>query len=393
MDLKMKKVLLCVLILMVISGFAAANLIDTYKKGVIRLKEDPNFGKGTDWESLFYDTYKNMVVMEDGGIFVTNPRKSNILKFNSTGQLIATYGRSGSGPGDLTAPGLLSILDGKYVVIAEYALLRRISMFDFFGKCVNVLKTDHSTFYPVALMNNKIAYIYIFFGDKAKTGKIKQTVYIKDIPSGKEFPVFSCELVQKNSVRVGKQLWSTTDNNEFGDLFIDRTLDGNLAVEVSNSPEMRIYSPEGKLLRSFKLQIKPVPVTDEYIKKVKDLHVKSLKEETPPLNPWIIKQFEKLSFDEYFDSFLPLYQEILVDSEGNFLIFKSSECLENCNEVFQVYSPEGKFICETTFEKGKFDFVIDKRVKNIVFTKKAIYGLFQLKGSEDISLRLVKVNL
>jgi hypothetical protein len=87
------------------------------------------------------------------------------------------------------------------------------------------------------------------------------------------------------------------------------------------------------------------------------------------------------------------YREILLDGEGNILIFKSIECFENCNEVFQVYSPEGKFICEATIDKGDYDFKIDRRFKNIVFMKRAIFGLFQLKDSDDISLRLVKVDL
>jgi hypothetical protein len=115
--------------------------------------------------------------------------------------------------------------------------------------------------------------------------------------------------------------------------------------------------------------------------------------ERPAMNPGLIKKFDKLSYKDYFDPYLPLYREILVDEEGNILIFKSSECFKNCNEVFQVYSPEGKYICETTMDKGDYDFKIDRRFKNIVFMKNAIYGLFQLKDSEDISLRLVKVDL
>ena len=378
------------------TSLTANNLIEIYKKGTIKVIPSPGFGKGTDFESLFYDIYKELAVAEDGSIFVSNSRQNNIFKFNTSGKHIGTYGRIGEGPGDLYFPGNLTIMDGRYLVIGEYSLKRRISVFDFFGKCMKVLKTNHSLSFPIALKKNKIAYIhntYLKTGNILKTGKSKQTIFIKDTFSGKEFPVLSREFVEKNFVMIGDIMYSITDNSETGALFINRTFDGNLLVGSSNTPDIHIYSPEGKLLSSFRLQIKPIPVTQEYLKKFKDYFMADKIDERPALSPNLIKKFDKLSFKDYFDPYLPFYREILVDGEGNILIFKTSECFEKCNEVFQVYSPEGKYICETTLDKGEYDFKIDRRFKNIVFTKKAIFGLFQLKDSEDISLRLVKVDL
>lgn len=392
----MKKILLCVFIQIVITSLAAPNLVELYKKGTIKLIPSPGFGKGTDWESLFLDIYKGMTVAEDGSIFVSNSRKHNIFKFDNLGKHIGTYGRLGEGPGDLYFPGYLSILDGQYLVIGEYSLKRRISVFDYLGKCMKILKTDHSAAFPIALKKNKIAYIqniYLNTGKTVNSGKSKKTIFIKNTVSGNEFPVLSREFVEKNFAMIGNIMYSITDNSETGDLFINSTLDGNLLVGISNTPDIHIYSPEGKLLHSFRLQFKPIPVTEEYLKKFKDFLMADKRAERPAMNPDLIKKFDKLAYKDYFDSYLPLYREILVDGEGNILIFKSSECFESCNEVFQVYSPEGKYICETTIYKGDYDFKIDRRFKNIVFTKKAIFGLFQLKDSDDISLRLVKVDL
>ncbi|MCP4221349.1 MAG: hypothetical protein GY765_42380, partial [bacterium] len=77
--------------------------------------------------------------------------------------------------------------------------------------------------------------------------------------------------------------------------------------------------------------------------------------------------------------------------EGNILVFKITDCQGDCNPVLRVYSPEGEYICETVIDKGQYDFVIDRRFKNIQFTDKGVFGLFQLKGSEDTTLRIVKV--
>ncbi len=393
---RMKKLICYVFIQIIITSLAMPNLMEIYKKGTIKLIPSPGFGNGTDWESFFYDIYKDMAVAEDGSIFVCNNSQNNIFKFNTSGKHIGTYGRLGEGPGDFYFPDELSILDGQYLVIGEYGLKRRISIFDFFGKCMKVVKTDHSVSFPIALKKNKIAYIYYKFlntGDSLKTRKSKKTILIKDTVSGKEFPVLSREFVEKNFVMIGEMMCSITDNSETGDLFINRTFDGNLLVGCSNTPDILIYSQEGKLLNSFRLQIKPIPVTEEYLKKFKAYFIADRINERPALSPEFIKKYEKLSYKDYFDPYLPFYREILVDGDGNILIFKTSECFEKCNEVFQVYSPEGKYICETTLDKGDYDFKIDMRFKNIVFTKKAIFGLFQLKDSEDISLRLVKVDL
>jgi hypothetical protein len=388
----MKKLVLYVLIQLVLSGLVTADLVSVYKKGTIKLIADPSYGKGTDWESLFYDSYKNMVVMEDGTVFVSNNRNHNIFKFNPSGQKTAAYGQLGEGPGDLYYPGNLSIMDGRYLVIAEDPLRMRISIFDFSGKCVKIIKSNHSIYRPIALKNNKIAYISISTGNPTKKIKIKSTVFIKDIDSRKEFSLFSAEFVGKNFIMIDNITMFSIDTSP-PDLFIKRTLDGNLLVGISNTPDIRIYSPEGNLLRSFCLQIKPVPITGEYIKKFKESYIAYKKEGRSSRNSEWIKRIERLSFSDFFDPYFPLYREILVDAEGNFLVFKSSECMGNCNEIFQVYSPEGKFICETTIDKGNFDFGIGRKFKNIVFTKKAIYGLFELKDSEDVSLRLVKVDL
>jgi DNA-binding beta-propeller fold protein YncE len=157
----MKKIVVFTLALILSASLGFSNLVTLYKKGTIKLTAaDPNFGKGVDWESLFYDINKDIVVADDGTVFVSNNRQDNIFKFNASGKHIGTYGQKGEGKGDLRSPGNISILDGKYLIIGEYGLLRRISVFDFSGKCIKILKTNHNEGNTIALKNNRIAYIY-----------------------------------------------------------------------------------------------------------------------------------------------------------------------------------------------------------------------------------------
>ncbi len=94
-----------------------------------------------------------------------------------------------------------------------------------------------------------------------------------------------------------------------------------------------------------------------------------------------------------FGKYLPYYKDILVDSEGNILVCKITDCIGDCNNVFQVYTPEGQYVCEVTIDSGIYDVTIDRRFKNITFADNAVYGLFPLKESEESGLQLVRVKL
>jgi hypothetical protein len=298
--MSMKKIILALIVLTVLISPAFPSLIDLYKKGTIKLEQTSDFGKKTDWESLFYQPNKCMTITPDGTIFVAPGEQDNIFKFDSTGRHIGTYGQRGEGKGDLRGPSRISILDGKYLVIEEFSPFRRISVFDFNGKCIKILKTDHSAAFQLALKNNKIVYQNTDTTPFTKTGKFKETIFIKDFDSGKEFPVFSCEILIKNVMISGEYMWSVTENNEFGEMVFCRTADGNLVVGVSNTPDIQVYSPEGKFLRTFKLQMKPIPITGDYIKRFKNYYMSNLKADIPPASPRFIKKMEKVSFDQFF---------------------------------------------------------------------------------------------
>ena len=88
----MKKVLIAVLVLAIGNGLWC-DLQEHYKKGEILLNGVEEFGQENDWEELFYDPYKDMVVAPDGSIFVANDRQHNILKFDKEGKLLKKFGR------------------------------------------------------------------------------------------------------------------------------------------------------------------------------------------------------------------------------------------------------------------------------------------------------------
>jgi len=366
-----------------------AGLIDMYKKGVIKLTPSPNFGKGTDWENLFLDDKKGMVVAPDGSIFVANQSQHNIFIFNPGGKLVKQFSQHGLGPGDVNMPKKLCILDKRALVVGEDLELRRISIFDLSGKFVKLLRTSHPTFSVTALKNNKIAYHYTDYPtdktEKKKSRVNKIHVVVIDAQTGKETNLLYIEIPKKVNLSFKKRA-----SLPQGVLHIDPTQDGNLIVGVSHLPFLKIYSPDGKLVREFKLELKPIPVTDDYLKREKEYWNNLIKNHRESKR---IMEFLKDAPEIPHWDYLPLYKDIQVDSEGNILVFKEFGCFENCPKVFQAYSPEGKYICETLIDEGNFTFDISPNDYNICFTDKGIFALFAIKDSEDDSLRLVKVDV
>lgn len=396
----MNKILavIMMLTLSMTGNLLSGELQSQYKKGTVTLKGEADFGKNNDWETLFYDSYREMIIAPDGSIFVANSRQDNFYKFDNQGKFIKKFGQHGEGPGDVYAPGELSILDNKYLVAGEYASRRRITVWDLDGNFKKVVKTNKYPFDTTSLKENKVAYLTFSQHPEKKNGYQKTTqVIIKDIETGREKTIQEITLLDRSSIMLGKNM-STNIGNFIGEVFLAKTIDGNLAVGSSNQSRIKVFSPSGEVILSFDLKFVPIPVDGTYIKKFRDNKLSELysKDEASMDSThkfWhelYKKAFKTFEFSTLFDNHLPLYYEILVDSDGNFLVFKYSDCLENCKTYFQVYSKKGEFICETELDKGIYDFKIDRRFKNICFTADGIFGLFMNKGDEEEALRLIK---
>ena len=87
--------------------------------------------------SEFFGPYQEVVVGPGGRIYVACNREHSILIFGENGRKLGAFGQKGRGPGDLFYPHRLSVLDGKYLVVGEYATNRRVSLFDLIGNFVS----------------------------------------------------------------------------------------------------------------------------------------------------------------------------------------------------------------------------------------------------------------
>lgn len=371
------------------------DLRTSYLSGPIILKNAPSFGEKTNWALQFYNTFTDIIVAPEGTIFAASGRQNTIFKFDSSGSLIKSFGQEGQGPGDFNGPNNLSILDGRYLVVGEYSLGLRISLFDLEGNFVKLLKTDQSAYYPTALRDGKIAYLGLTHRKLNNQSSLQtQTVLIKDIETQKEYELCSFTTPTR-SIRLKRGGTVGFDGETSGWTFLAQTGEGNLAVGISSEPFVTVYSPEGTKLFQFPLRGEPIPVTKQLIRHYKNIQLESLRQEAEYAESWVsdqIHEIEKASFDHLFDETLPFYNELLTDEEGNFLFFRKDECFTNCPIVIDVYSPKGEFICTTEIKSGAYSLIIDKRRKHMCFTKSGLIALVQPKtGESEFILKMIKV--
>jgi 6-bladed beta-propeller len=372
-----------------------SSLTDLYKTGPIRLEPDPEFGKDTKWNLLFFNLFCDLAAAPDGSLFIADSREHKVFKFDKQGHFIKSFGQKGQGPGDFNSPDNLSVLDGKYLVVGEYAESRRISLFDLEGKFNRLLATKRSTFNPVALRDGKVAYLsFRSQRDGAAGVKTNRSVVIRGIDGPGE-TVVAEHTFNWNGIMLRRGGAITFPASDSGDTFIAATKDGNLLVGNSLKAFLEVYSPAGVKLSSIDLGLEPIPVTKDYIKRYKDRVIGGMRKDSRYAQGpagGALKEVDEASFDQFFSDHLPFYHEVLVDAEGNILVFKKTECLGDCPILIRVYSPEGKFICETEIQEGRFGLSVDPRRKNMVFGRDGLIAMVEVKGAEEFELRVIRVS-
>jgi hypothetical protein len=365
-----------------------------YRKGEIVLTADASFGRGTDWQAMLFDGFQDIAVAPDGSIFVANGHQHTIQKFDPSGRLVATFGRRGQGPGDLQNPGSPGILDGKLLVVSEYATLQRISLFDLSGKFVRVLKTEGPVFDVVPLRGNRIAYLSqrsslapgTRLGAGARSTPAKARVAVMDAAGGPERVVWKGDITFENVVLATGGAIGFGDSLK-GTPFIQATAEGDLAVGFSAAARVEIFSPQGEALRRFDLDIPAVPVRPEHIEAYRRSILRENDGGTPRTHRDAVA---KADFAPLFPEKLPLYRDFLVDGEGNFLFFLWDESFGEGPIRVAAFAPQGRSIGRFDLKPGDFDITIDRRFRKLHFGSDGLIGIAPQRNDPDGSPRLFR---
>jgi hypothetical protein len=352
-----------------VSAFSTA--AGTSKKR-IALVPDSTFGAGTDWGFYFPSPRDDSIgFLEDGSFYMATPRQNKVLLFSKDGKLLSEFGRPGQGPGDLTMPTDVFVLDGRYVGVLEYA--QRISLFNLKGEFQKIIKTDGHLVSCRALGQGKIA---IVWGSQAASSVIRYQVSILDVESGRQIEItaFRCQIEEHSRFRI-TQLSP--------EVYLASTGPDELVVGFSGEPWLTVYSREGEEVRRISLNItarktKRDELEDSLLANVESNNNKA---EQSLIKKVIRENIGLIRLPEYY----PYYYKLSADSLGRLFVFSQDAWLDGASVSCQVYSRTGEFITEAIIDEG-----IYRRVYPSNFFKNSFYALLT-KKDDDGSIFLAKI--
>ena len=365
----MRKTIFLVLCVFFIS-FLGAELIDTYKRGEVRMQADSDFGVNTKWSMLFRSSDDGIAFLKDGNFYITAAKEHKVYKFDSNGELEFEFGKVGQGPGDLTNPGMISILDEKYLVVKERGNLRRISLFDLKGEFIKIIGTQNFLVDCISLKDKKIAFATLQIGSQNDIGFKKYKVFIKDIETGEENKIaeFQDELIQTKLHAA----------DLYGEVFLKNIFDHDLLIGFSNSSELSIYSNKGEKISSFQVEDpkNQRKVTAGFISNYLDEVL--MNQQTEKQRAMMERFIKNYKNQINFPKFQPFYYKMMVDSENNILLLPRGR---DRNISIRIFSSAGKYICTTSLISDLFYPIYPH-----AFFNNYLYAWVQHKENEDLEI-------
>jgi hypothetical protein len=388
---------------------SSQNLTEVYKKGDVTLTEDATFGSKNNWKELFYDIgatrdqgkdgkNKAIVVAPDGSIFMSHRSRHSISLYDKNGNFVKEFGKKGNKESDFVyMPYVVGILNGKY--LATTAADGRMLFFDLNGKWVKTLSLDYMPLENAMLGNEKIAIL----GHTSWKSKNKKLIAIKDFKSGQEKIIWE-NLTDQEIARSGRVTF-TSGGNPRPKLLASS--DGNLLVIFPENGEIRTYSPEGKLLKTFvantgerltitqKEREEFYQTAQENIKNMENKLATTKGQAKEDLEKTITEfrqEIKKYLDPAYYPEKLPAISQAMFDSDNNLLLFAFTRERDENRFIVYTFNPEGEKVCESSFVSDKYNLNFSN--SRFLFYKGNIIGFQESKDIKlDIPFRLVRFKL
>jgi len=291
----------------------------------IKLVEELAIGGGGNPDQAFSQV-STFVVDEEGGIFALDFKDQKIKVFDRTGKFLRLIGKPGQGPGELgMASGIQLMADNTLVV--EDATNRRLALFKPSGEFIKNISTSDKLGLVNILLDGKGNVIGREMG--LAEGNAKMFFEIKKFDADLK-PLFTLDKIEFPIPIPGSgtkmnilEMISAYQFDPAGNIYYGRNADY----------EIKIYSPEGKHIRTIKKEYDPVKVTQA--------DIDEMLERIPNVAGGVnIK--DMFSFPDVF----PPFQLFLLDDQGRLYVRTFTKGKAKGEYEFDVFDAEGKFIAQ-----------------------------------------------
>jgi hypothetical protein len=390
----------------------AANLTaaDIYQKGTLTLVPDDAFARGIDWSKIFVAnlpsplkpqmrTQESIALAPDNTIYVVeynNMTAGNIFEFDPSGNL---WNKSPDTNGKANPsvwarhPELAVVNNLNELWISEYGGIARC---DRQGHVLARTKLDYSISDLVSLANGALMLSSSVVSNRS-SNPIRLSVILMNTQNAKETVIAS---YGQNPFTIPIQVGYKTPKGMAGGilmigmpsklakLVIAGAPNGNLIAGYSDSPEILIFSPEGRKIGGFILPIGRPRLNPELkaqtVQRIsQDLDSLAASKKAAPDE--IERARDKL---KDYPTALPYYSNLLTDDQGNILIFLTDP--QNSRVEFMAFSQSGKSLgkCQVILPQD-VSLRVDGR-KQMTIRNGRLYALILKKVSGKKQVQLAR---
>ena len=339
-NLRYRLVLFFVLILFVYGASKSEkSLAEIYKSGKVRFIPVLTIDDTSMPEDIYFELVSDIKCDNAGHVYVCDVQANNIMKFDSFGRYLKTIGRQGQGPGEFNMPSKIAVTNDRLIVWDMRN--RRLCAFTLDGEFIKSVSLSMGNGMPQkmkALPNGDIV---------IELEKINITDLNK--PQDCLLEIYSFDLGRKKTVYTQQVLRNKFKILEGGGrnyvqpfsplVSWDITPGGEIVIGFPKAYEIEIYDRIKGKISSFTHSYEPVRVTDKdkemYFAGGRMYSGEGVMKKDPADDSAKYREWPK---------FKPAFMKILVDPEGNILVWPYLEKREEEWRVFHAFNPAGNFL-------------------------------------------------
>lgn len=312
------------------------SLLEMYKSGTVRFVPILTIDDSSMPEGAFFENVSDVKCDNNGHVYACDFRANNIKKFDSSGKFIKTIGREGQGPGEFNMPYKIAVSNDRLIVWDMRN--RRLCALTLDGEFIKSVSISMGEGRPQKMKALPDGDIVIELE--------KNYPYNLNRPQDFLLEIYSLDLERKKTVytqQVWRRKYNITESRSYVQPFSplvswDISPGGDIVIGYPKKYEIEIHDRIKGEISSFTHSYEPVKVTD----KDKEMFFAG----GGYSGGGVIKKVPAEESAKYreWPKVKPAFMQILVDSEGNILVWPYREKREDEWRFFHVFDPSGNFI-------------------------------------------------
>lgn len=268
-----------------------------YGEDVFEIEEELSIGKAASREEYMFQQIRYIAVDEEENIYILDRKAGDLKVFDKKGSFVRTIGQKGQGPGEFNLPGQVFIISKRELWVYDDGS-RAFSLFTLDGGSIKSINASKADGLEVRIdSKGNFTFATMIYSDE--TGYLSYGLDIYD-----------------NNLNFLKRLESIPGpidhrgRNLFSPLFswaID--CDDNIVYGYQKEYKLKVFSPDGNLVKMIAKEYKPVKITKEEI----DERMTSIQTDRKVYIPQYRPAFRRFSIDENGRIFIMTWER----AEGN----------------------------------------------------------------------------